>query len=81
MIQKEIEKAGIPTMSLTHFPDLSAEVHVPRALHIKFPLGRTFGEAGRSDLQEKIVVDMLQSSQDKECINQIKQLKYRWKRD
>ncbi|PTL39069.1 hypothetical protein C6Y45_07760 [Alkalicoccus saliphilus] len=65
---------------MTHFPDLTTLVHAPRALHIKFPLGSTFGEPGRKDLQQKIVLEMLHaaetSSQEK-----IYSLPYRWKRD
>lgn len=81
MIQKEIEKAGIATVSMTHFPDLSEQVHVPRALHIKFPLGRTFGEAGRDDLQEKIIIHMLDKIIETNINNEIDQLPYRWRRD
>ncbi|PYZ93577.1 hypothetical protein CR194_10460 [Salipaludibacillus keqinensis] len=66
---------------MTHFPDLSRKVHVPRALHIKFPLGRTFGEAGREDLQTQIVSDMLNEIVNDSDKNNIETLSYRWKRD
>ncbi|SDN61091.1 hypothetical protein [Alkalicoccus daliensis] len=67
-------------MSMTHFPDLTKLVHAPRALHIKFPLGRTFGQPERKDLQKKITVDMLDNltTMEKE---DLKVLSYRWKRD
>lgn len=81
MIQKEIEKVGIATVSITHFPDLSEQVHVPRALHIKFPLGRTFGEARRDDLQEKIIINMLDKIMETNINNEIDKLHYRWRRD
>lgn len=67
-------------MSLTHFPDLTKLVHAPRALHVKFPLGRTFGMPGRTDLQEKILLDMLENvTEMKE--EKLEVLPYRWKRD
>ncbi|WP_280769335.1 hypothetical protein [Salipaludibacillus daqingensis] len=81
MIQKEVEKIGIATISITHFPELTEKVYAPRALHIKFPLGRTFGEVGREDLQERIVGDMLNNITEINEDNQIKKLPYRWRRD
>ncbi|WP_147803552.1 hypothetical protein [Alkalicoccus halolimnae] len=80
MIQKEIEKAGIATVSLTHYPDLTSLVHAPRALHIKFPLGRTFGQPGREDLQKKITEDMLKAITEEKA-ESVRTLSYRWKRD
>mgnify|MGYP005842039599 CR=1 FL=1 len=81
LIQQAVEKEGIATVSITHLPDLTQKVGVPRALHLKFPLGRSFGAAGRSDLQNRIVMDMLQSIKDISEPRTIVPLKYRWKRD
>lgn len=82
LIQQAAEQAGIATASVTHLPDLTEKVSVPRALHIKFPLGRTFGQAGRTDLQEKITVDLLEAVQNrKEDDEKIQKLPYRWRRD
>lgn len=67
-------------MSITHFPDLTKLVHAPRALHIKFPLGRTFGQPGREDLQQKIVQDMLERI-PLMTHETLEILSYRWKRD
>ncbi|PRO66563.1 hypothetical protein C6I21_04255 [Alkalicoccus urumqiensis] len=67
-------------MSITHFPDLTELVHAPRAFSIKFPLGRTFGQPGRSDLQENIVRDMLDGLSTL-SLEEVRKLPYRWKRD
>ncbi|WP_093049929.1 hypothetical protein [Salipaludibacillus aurantiacus] len=80
MIQKEIEKQGIASISLTHFPELSEKVNIPRALHIRFPLGRTFGEAGRHDLHKKVVKEMIIELENP-GEERIKKLPFRWKRD
>ena len=81
LIQKAVENENISTISITHLPDLSKKVNVPRALHLRFPLGRSFGAAGRRDLQKKIVLDMLGSIEKfSKQINIIK-LPYRWKKD
>nr|WP_169824076.1 hypothetical protein [Anaerobacillus alkalidiazotrophicus] len=81
MIQKAVEKEGIATISITHLPELTKKVQPPRALHIKFPLGRSFGAANRVDLQRKIVMDMLNGIIDMEEEEKIRKLPYRWRRD
>jgi hypothetical protein len=81
LIQKAAEKAGIATISISHLPDLSNKVSVPRALHLRFPLGRSFGAAGRKDLQRRIVVDMLEGISTINEKEPIITLPYRWKKD
>ncbi|MFC4737391.1 hypothetical protein ACFO4L_12385 [Bacillus daqingensis] len=67
-------------MSMTHFPELTEKVHAPRALHIRFPLGRTFGQPGRGDLQKRILQDMLEAAQQAEP-EILRRLDYKWRRD
>nr|MBA5588241.1 hypothetical protein [Anaerobacillus isosaccharinicus]QOY38314.1 hypothetical protein AWH56_012725 [Anaerobacillus isosaccharinicus] len=81
MIQKAVEKAGISTILITHLPELTEKVDPPRALHLKFPLGRSFGAANRNDLQRKIVVDMLNAIVEMDETEKIRKLPYRWRRD
>lgn len=82
LIQQAAEEAGIATASVTHLPELTEKVTVPRALHIKFPLGRSFGQAGRTDLQRKIVLDLLEAVQTRKPEDEkIQKLPYRWRRD
>lgn len=82
LIQQAAEQEGIATASLTHIPELTEKVTVPRALHIKFPLGRSFGQAGRTDLQRKIVIDLLEIVQNRTPEDEkIQKLPYRWRRD
>lgn len=81
LIQKAVEKTGIATISITHLPELTEKVEPPRALLLKFPLGRSFGAANRSDLQRKIVLDMLNGIVDMDETEKIRKLPYRWRRD
>ncbi|NJP36809.1 hypothetical protein HCN83_04335 [Bacillus luteus] len=67
-------------MSMTHFPELTEKVHAPRALHIRFPLGRTFGQPGREDLQKRILTDMLGTARLTEP-EILRRLDYKWRRD
>jgi hypothetical protein len=43
-VQRELEAAGLTTISLTPVPDLTASVSVPRIAAIEYPLGRTLGQ-------------------------------------
>ena len=45
-VQREIEKAGISTITLSGIPDLTASVNVPRLAGIEYPLGYVLGRPG-----------------------------------
>ncbi|CAK7010330.1 hypothetical protein CIW83_12205 [Tissierella sp. P1] len=42
-----------------HLPKVAEKVRPPRMMHIPFPLGRTFGRAFDTQLQTRIVKDLL----------------------
>lgn len=74
LIQKAVEQEGIATVSLTHLPELTRKVLPPRALHIKLPLGQSFGGVGRKDLQRSILMKMLSAintMQEDEIIHEL----------
>jgi len=79
LIQYGIENAGIPTISITHLADLSEKVRIPRALHLRFPLGRSFGRAGEQDLQRKILLDAIYYLREMTVPETIIKLPYKWK--
>ncbi|HYG56729.1 MAG TPA: hypothetical protein VD902_01485 [Symbiobacteriaceae bacterium] len=54
---------------------------VPRAVHLRFPLGRAFGPAGRPDLQRAILLDCLKLLETADRPGEILPLPYRWRRD
>ncbi|HYF92538.1 MAG TPA: hypothetical protein VD969_09825 [Symbiobacteriaceae bacterium] len=76
-----LEQAGIATVSISHLPEITQKVGAPRAAHLKFPLGRAFGPAGRPDLQRRILLDCLTLLEAAEQPGQIVPLPYRWRRD
>lgn len=76
-----MESRGIATISLTHLPKLTKKVDPPRSVYIRFPLGRSFGHAGRNDLQHKILLDLLHRVQAYKENTPYPQLPYRWKRN
>lgn len=79
LIQYGIEKAGIPTISISHLNELTEKVRVPRALHLRFPLGRSFGKAGETELQKQILLDCLHYVGSIDTPETIVKLPYKWR--
>ena len=79
LIQYAIEKAGIPTISISHLAHLTKKVRVSRALHLKFPLGRSFGKAGEVEMQRQILLDSLHYLKEITKPETIIKLPYKWK--
>lgn len=57
-----MEASGIRTASLTHFPKITQKINPPRALHVDFPLGRSFGNPKDEEMQKRILLDLLHFS-------------------
>jgi D-proline reductase (dithiol) PrdB len=52
---------------------------VPRAVHVRFPLGNPLGEPGRPDQHRRILEDMFRLLETADE-PQIVELPYRWRR-
>ena len=59
LIQSVIEKAGIPTVSVSVLRKVTERVGPPRVLFVDFPLGYPLGAAHDADLQTRIILAML----------------------
>jgi hypothetical protein len=59
LIQSIIEKAGIPTVSITLCREVTERVAPPRALFVDFPFGYPLGAPNDAPLQTRIVVSAL----------------------
>jgi D-proline reductase (dithiol) PrdB len=65
LIQSVIEKAGIPTVSVTMLREITKQVGPPRALFVDFPLGHPLGRPNDAALQTQVIMAglaMLQES-------------------
>lgn len=60
-VQREIEMRGIPTVSITVSPEVSAQMRPPRALYPKgFKVGNSLGRPGMRELKRNVLRDALQ---------------------
>jgi D-proline reductase (dithiol) PrdB len=59
LVQSVIEKAGIPTVSITLLREVTAVVRPPRALFVDRPQGFALGEPHNTVLQKAITTSAL----------------------
>jgi hypothetical protein len=57
LIQRAIEAAGFPTVSLSILRDITEKLRPPRALFLRWPFGHPLGEAGNLAQQFTILRD------------------------
>lgn len=67
------------TVTVSMRPDISFAMKVPRAVHVRFPLGNPLGEPDRPDQQRRILEDMF-TLLETATEPQIVELPYRWRR-
>jgi hypothetical protein len=60
LVQRVLEAAGLPTVTLSMIPELTRAVGVPRLAGISYPMGRPLGRPGDADGQRAILRAMLE---------------------
>ena len=79
LIQRLVEEAGVPTISMGNAADRMARIKPPRAMLVKFARGSMFGEPGNVKRQRRIILDALEALQTMTEPGTIQELPYRWK--
>lgn len=80
LIQREIEKIGIPTISVSIVRRFTEETGAPRAVFLKWPMGHPLGEPGRTDVQMAVLKSAFNALETIKEPGAIIDLPYRWKR-
>jgi hypothetical protein len=80
-VQRELEAAGITTISLTPVPDLTASVSVPRIAAIEYPLGRTLGQPCDAAGQMAVLEATLRALETIQAPGEIVHLPFEWPED
>ncbi len=55
LIQRQVEYAGITTVSISLLREITEKTRPPRALFVPFPLGYPLGEPDNAELQTRII--------------------------
>jgi D-proline reductase (dithiol) PrdB len=77
LIQRVLDGAGIPTISLTLVREITEQVKPSRALYVEHPFGHTLGDVG-DKLQRWILLDCLEAAVNLTEPGTIRHLPYRW---
>jgi len=81
LIQREIEKRGIPTVGISNVRGYSEKVRAPRTIHLKWPFGHALGEPGKIVQQLTVLTLALESLEKIEVPGEIIDVPWRWKRE
>jgi D-proline reductase (dithiol) PrdB len=80
LLQGAIESRGIPTISVTVRPEITAHANISRACYLRFPTGNPMGEPNRPDQQHRILTAVLEQLTAIQVPGTIVELPYRWRR-
>jgi hypothetical protein len=78
LVQREIEAAGLTTITLSSIPDLMAAVSVPRVAAIEYPLGRPLGQPGDRKGQMVVLRATLQALEEIDTPGSVIHLPFEW---
>ncbi|MBI5641866.1 MAG: hypothetical protein HY954_00160 [Deltaproteobacteria bacterium] len=80
LIQREIEKMGIPTVGVTIVRKFTEEIRPPRSVFVKWPLGHPLGEPGNVEVQMAVINSAFKALYEIKEPGAIIDLPFRWKR-
>lgn len=80
LIQGQIEKSGISTMSTTVVPYVTRNILVPRAAYVRFPIGSPIGEPNDAEQQLTVLRAILDAFEVIDEPGTTVELPFRWRR-
>jgi hypothetical protein len=81
LIQREIEKIGIPTIGISLVKEYSERVKPPRTIFLKWPFGHPLGEPFRIDQQRAVLQQAFDALHGIKKPGMIIDVPYKWKRE
>ena len=81
LIQREIERAGIPTIGISIVRKFSEKVRPPRTVFLRWPFGHPLGEPFNIEQQRAVTIEALKALYAIEKPGEIVDLPFRWRRE
>jgi hypothetical protein len=78
LVQRALERRGIPTVSVSVARDVTAACLAPRAVFVPFMMGHHFGVPGNARLQRAIINAALRFIEEADGSGAIRDLPYTW---
>ena len=80
LVAGAIERAGIPTVTVSLRPEITYGVGVSRAAYARFPMGNPLGEPRRADQQHLMLEALLRLLETATEPQTFVELPFRWRR-
>ena len=80
LVQREIEKAGIPTIGVSIVREYTEKVQPPRTVYVKWPFGHPLGEPGNVKQQRAVILEAFRALYSAAAPGEIVDLPFRWRR-
>lgn len=80
LIQRAIERKGIPTVGITLQKEVTRRVKPPRAVYLRYPFGHPMGEAFAVRQQRAILLLALEALETVTVPGTILEPPWRWRR-
>jgi D-proline reductase (dithiol) PrdB len=81
LVQREIERAGIPTIGISIMRAYTEAVQPPRSVFLRWPYGHPLGEPGHVAQQRAVLRAALKALVEIRVPGTIVDLPYRWRRE
>jgi D-proline reductase (dithiol) PrdB len=81
LIQREIERKGIPTVSISIVREFTEKVRPPRAIYLRWPFGHPLGEPDHPAQQRAVLLKAFEALTTIETPGAIIDIPWRWKRE
>jgi D-proline reductase (dithiol) PrdB len=78
LVQRELEAAGLSTITLSSIPDLTASAGVPRLAAIEHPLGYLLGQPGDREGQTAVLRATLHALAEMTGPGSVTHLPFQW---
>jgi len=79
LIQREIERRGIPTVGISIVRQYSEAVRPPRTVFLRWPFGHPLGEPGNSIQQAVVLASALEALYKITAPGEIIDLPFKWR--
>ena len=81
LVQREIERSGVPTIGVSIVRSYSEKVKPPRTVFLKWPFGHPLGEPGRRAQHRAVLGKAFDAFAEIEEPGTIVDLPFRWRRE
>ena len=81
LVQREIERRGIPTVGITIVRSYSEKVKPPRTISLRWPFGHPLGEPFHRAQQRAVLKKAFEALRNIETPGEIIDVPFRWRRE